>query len=236
MRGVSGLPGPLSVTGDYRHLRARDMSRVAWLVGRAFVTRLPPWIPGRVWNVLLWPARLMVLAVVWTLGGIVLVAPAAGPPRASVALAPPLSWSRELAVRWLATLTPLVVTMIVLMLVAGFGVVAAIAAMEGLLLVVDQRLTVRSRPPGDSRPPSADVTVGQLAAWPMGQGYGPALMGAALADMDGSWPGAILCLQPANERVVMLYEGMGYRFAPGSGWMVRRCGAEHHLTAHRQDR
>ncbi len=232
---MSGLPGPLDVTGDYRRIRARDLPSVAWLVGRAFATRLPPWIPGRIWNALLWPARLMVLGVVWTSGGVVLVAPAAGPVRASVALAPPLSWSRQLAVRLLATFTLLVVAMTVLALVAGLGLVAAAAGVQCALLVADQRLTVRNRPPGGARPPSADVTVGQLAAWPMGQGHGPALMAAALTDLDSSWPGAVLCLQPANQRVVRLYEGLGFRFAPGSGWMVRRCGAEHRLAAQDRD-
>lgn len=133
------------------------------------------------------------------------------------------------------TFTLLVVTMTVLALVTGLGLVAAAAGVVGALLVVDQRLVVRNRPPGGARPPSADVTVGQLAAWPMGQGHGPALMAAALTDLDISWPGVSLCLEPANQRVVRLYEGLGFRFAPGSGWMVRGCGAQHRPAAQDRD-
>ena len=187
------------------------MPRVAWLVGRAFGTRLPAWIPGIVWSALLWPARMMGAGAVWVLGGVVFVAPATGPIRASVTLAPSSSWSRRVVVRWLAVLALLVLVMVPFDFLAGFGVLAAFGGLEGVLLVADYFLISRDRPRGGGAgQPSADLTVGQLAAWPMGQGDGSALMAAVLADLDESWPGAVLCLQPANQRVVDLVRGAGF--------------------------
>lgn len=224
---MAGLPGRVSVTGDYRWLRLRDMPRVAWLVGRAFGTRLPAWIPVMVWNALLWPARMMILWVARVLGGTVFVAPAAGPIHASVVMTPSAFWSPRVAARLLATFALVMVATAVLALLGGVGLMAALAGAEGALLMADYLLRVRDRPHrGGARPPAADVTLGPLVAWPMGRGHGVALMGAALADRDQSWPGAVLCLQPAHQRLARLYEQLGFQFAPESGWMLRPCGAE----------
>lgn len=228
---MAGLPGPVRVTGDYRRSRIRDVPRVAWLVGRAFGTRLPAWIPGVLWSALLLPARLMGGSAVWVLGGVGFVAPATGPIRASVTLEPSPSWSWRVVVRALAVLALLVLVMLPVGFLVGPGVLAAFVGLEWALLLADYLLMSRDHPRGDGAGrPSADVTVGQLAAWPMGKGDGSALMAAVLADLDESWPGAVLRLQPGNERLVNLYAGLGFQFASGSGWMVRRCSGEHHRT------
>ena len=228
---MAELLGPVRVNGDYRRSRIRDAPRVAWLVGRAFGKRLPAWIPGIVWSSLLWPARMTGAGAVWVLGGVVFVAPATGPIRASVTLAPSSSWSRRVVVRWLAVLALLALVMVPFYFLAGFGVLAAFGGLEGVLLVADYFLISRDRPRGGGAgQPSADLTVGQLAAWPMGQGDGSALMAAVSADLDESrWAPSCACSRPTSAWWICT-SGWGSSSRHGRDGCCVACGGEHRLA------